>query len=92
MSDFSAGELERIARDIVGPMLTTDAPGWTERYPAAALERKIYNALCAAEAHALAHAAELCAARAQRWHQDSSVHRELLACAAAIRGLSEPSS
>lgn len=51
------------------------------------IERQIAGALRASEAHALARAAGLCAARAQRWHQDSSAHRELLAAADAIRGL-----
>lgn len=52
--------------------------------------RQITAALRASEARALAQAAELCDARAWRWHQDSSAHRELLAAADAIRGLSEP--
>lgn len=80
MSDF---DVEKRIEDLLLRYNTQAVPGW-------ALRDYLRQELRAAESRALAQAAELCAARAWRWHQDSSAHRELLSCAAAIRGLSEP--
>lgn len=91
MSDF---DVENMAHTLVSSWAFRSAVGqWAaglDEQPT--IERQIAAALRASEAHALAHAAELCDRRAQHWHQDSSAHRELLAAADAIRALSEPSS